>query len=118
MAVPDSILGTVKKMLGYEADIAFYDEDLLVHINNAFADMAQLGVGPAAGFFVDDESVVWSAFTTDPRLKNPAKSFVYFKVRLAFDPPATSFAIKAIEDQIAEITWRLNVQAQTTEVSP
>lgn len=83
-----------------------------MHINTAFSTLNQIGIGPDAGFMIEDASATWDQFLgDDPRL-NSVKTYVYLKVRLIFDPPATSFVINAIEKQIEEIEWRLHVKRE------
>jgi hypothetical protein len=104
----DSILTSIKKLLGITEDYEQFDTDIIIHINSAFSVLAQLGVGPVSGFSIEDSSAVWSDFVDDSRLEM-IKSYIYFKVRLAFDPPTSSAAMQAINEQISELTWRLNV---------
>lgn len=83
-----------------------------MHINTAFTTLNQIGIGPDEGFMIEDASVTWDQFLgDDPRL-NSVKTYTYLKVRLIFDPPATSFVINAIEKQIEEIEWRLSVKRE------
>lgn len=105
----DSILTSTKKVLGIEEDYTPFDLDILMHINSALATLNQLGVGPEEGFSIEDETETWSDFLgDDPRL-NSVKTYVYLKTRFAFDPPGTSYLINAIQKQIEELEWRLNV---------
>ena len=104
-----SILKSTKKILGVgEADTSF-DVDIAFHINSVLSILNQVGIGPADGYMIEDDTATWDAFIgTDPRL-NLVKTYLYLKVRLLFDPPGTSYAINAMEKQIAEFEWRLNV---------
>lgn len=107
-----SILKSTKKILGVgEADTSF-DIDITIHINSVLAVLTQVGIGPANGYSIEDDTATWDAFIgTDPRL-NLVKTYLYLKVRLMFDPPGTSYAIDAMEKQIAEFEWRLNVMRE------
>ena len=105
-----SILKSTKKILGLGDDYDVFDLDVITHINAVFSTLQQLGVGPAAGFMIEDDGPTWDDFLlNDPRLNN-VKTYVYLRVRLLFDPPATSFAISAMQEQIKEFEWRLMVQ--------
>lgn len=105
----DSILDSTKKILGMAPEFKAFDLDILTHINSVFSDLEQIGVGPAGGFFIEDENAVWGDLLgTDPRL-NRVKSYVFLRVRLLFDPPATSFAIASLEKQAEQMEWRLQV---------
>lgn len=109
-----SILSDVKKLLGFAEDYTVFDVDITLHINSTIATLTQIGVGPPAGFAIDDGTEEWEAFIgTDPRL-NPAKTVIYQKARLRFDPPTSSFAVAAIEEDIKEQIWRLNVTMEET----
>lgn len=107
-----SILRSTKKALGLSDDYTVFDVDVIMHINTVFAFLNQLGVGPEEGFSIEDDTAVWEDFTTDVRL-NAVKSYVYLRVKLLFDPPATSFAISAFEKQVSEMEWRLNMSYET-----
>jgi len=105
----DSILKSTKKILGLDADYTPFDLDIITHINAAFSILNQLGVGPEASFFIEDDTSVWADFNVPTNQLNLVKTYVYLKVRILFDPPATSYLISAATDQIKEYEWRLNV---------
>ena len=108
-----SILTSTKKILGVEKDYTVFDLDIITHINSAFSTLTQLGVGPTAGFQIEDDTDKWEDFIypTDPQY-NSVKSYVYLKTRQLFDPPQTSYLITAVEKQILELEWRLNVHRE------
>lgn len=114
----DSILNTIKKMLGFDADYTAFDTDITMHINSVFSVMHQLGATPPAGFWISDAATKWSDFIEGRQHVEMVKSYMYFKVRLMFDPPATSFAIDAIKQQISEFEWRLNTLEFTFNPNP
>lgn len=104
----DSILTTIKKLLGIiEADETF-DVDIIIHINSAFSTLNQLGVGPEEGFTIRDKTATWNEFIDDSRIEN-VKTYIYLKVRQVFDPPTNSGLLDAINRQINELEWRMNV---------
>jgi len=110
-----SILTSTKKILGLAEDYTAFDLDVITHINSAFSTLTQLGVGPAAGFMIEDDTADWGDFIVDDDLQyNSVKTYVYLRVRMLFDPPATSFVIAALNDQIKELEWRLNVHREET----
>jgi len=107
-----SILTSVKKILGIDDSYEAFDVDILMHINSVFLILQQLGIGPSTGFFIEDKTAKWSDFLgVDPNL-NAVKTYVYLRVRLLFDPPQTTFHINAINEQIKELEWRLNVHRE------
>lgn len=109
MADSNSILHSTKKILGLDADYTPFDSDIITHINSVFATLSQLGVGPAAGFFIESNEEVWTDFDVPANQLNLVRSYVYLKVRMLFDPPTTSYMITSMENQIKEFEWRLNV---------
>ena len=107
----NSILGSVKKMLGPSGDYEYFDPELIMHINSVFTILHQLGVGPEKGFSIKDESDTWDEYITSKQNLEAVKTYVYLKVRLIFDPPQSSIVAEAIKQQISELEWRLNVDA-------
>lgn len=115
----ESILTSTKKILGLTEDYTVFDPDILVHINSTFSTLNQLGIGPEDGFMIVDKTTTWDAFIGSNMKYNAVKTYMYLKVRLVFDPPQTSFVLAALQDQIREQEWRLNVVREGTDwVSP
>ena len=108
----DSILDSTKKILGLDPEYDVFDVDIISHINSAFFTLNQLGVGPSEGFMIVDDAATWSEYLGGQINLNAVKTYVYLRVRLLFDPPQTSFAISAMEKQIQELEWRLNVHRE------
>jgi hypothetical protein len=81
-----------------------------VNINSAFMVLNQLGVGTETIFSISDNNAEWASFLSDPTLYSAVKTYIYLKVKMAFDPPSTSFILSAYSDMIRELEWRLNVQ--------
>ena len=107
----ESILTSIKKLLGIAEDYEYFDTDIIMHINSAFMVLNQLGVGPSKPFFVEDKTKTWSDFLAFDM--EAVKTYIYFKVKLAFDPPTSSAVIESINKQINELEWRLNVAAES-----
>lgn len=105
----ESILTSVKKMLGISKEYQHFDDDIIMHINSALFVLTQLGVGPSEGFIVEDANDEWTDFIGDAANLELVKSYVYLKVKVLFDPPLSSAAMEAVNRQIAEYEWRLNV---------
>lgn len=102
-----SILTSIKKALGIDESYTVFDPDILMHINSTLATLNQIGVGPVNGFEIEDKDATWDDLLgSDPR-RNFVKTWMYSKVRLIFDPPATSFAIQAVNDVIKELEFRI-----------
>lgn len=111
VSVSDSILNSVKKVLGIEAEDTSFDVDIVMHINTVFSTLYQLGVGPETPYHIEDETQTWDEFTTSMDLI-AVKSYMYMKVRLIFDPPSTTTMYEAIDKHTKEFEWRLNVAAE------
>lgn len=105
----ESILTSVKKVLGVvEADTSF-DEDILLHINSVFGTLHQLGIGPTTGFQIESADTTWDAYLGSELPLNPVKTYICLRVRMLFDPPQTGHHVNAMEKQITELEWRLNL---------
>lgn len=107
----DSILNSVKLQLGILPEYTVFDQQLILAINTAFSILHQLGVGPKDGYAIEDESNRWDEVVTKQSL-NMVKSYVFLKVKLLFDPPATSFVLDAYNKQLAEMEWRINSEVE------
>lgn len=101
-----TILEDVKHQLGIMPGDAAFDDITTIHINSVFLTLTQLGVGPAEGFAIESGDETWDQFFQDKRL-NAVKSYVYLRVKLLFDPPATGFTLASYERQISELEYRL-----------
>ena len=73
----------------------------------------QLGVGPTEGYSIIDKNDIWTDFIEDVHKIEAVKSYTYLKVRLLFDPPASSAVIESMNRMISEYEWRLNVAAES-----
>lgn len=110
----DSILQSIKKLLGIAADYNQFDTDIIIHINSVFSILKQLGVGPENGFSITGEYDVWSDFIPKENTQlQDVITYVYLKVKLIFDPPLSASVIDSIKQTIGELEWRLNVEAES-----
>jgi hypothetical protein len=110
-----SILKSVKKLLGITDDYTAFDLDILIHINSAFATLHQLGVGPDTPFEIEDASAVWADFLESKTGFGSVKTYIFLKVRSIFDPPQSGYAVTAMKEQILEYEWRLNTVREMTD---
>lgn len=108
----DSILTSVKKMLGIAEEYEHFDPDIIMHINSVFMILTQLGVGPSNGFSIHDKNTTWIDFIKNTKNIEAVKSYMYMKVRMMFDPPASSSVAEAMNRSISELEWRLNVEVE------
>lgn len=104
----ESILTSIKKLLGIAEEYEHFDNDIIMHINSVFTILNQLGVGPAEGFFIEDDSSTWDEFIEDLTKLQAVKSYVFMKVKLLFDPPTSSAVTDSYNRLITEFEWRLN----------
>ena len=108
----ESILTSIKKLLGITEDYTHFDADIIMHINSAISVLTQLGVGPDEGYRITSAEDTWSDFIGDDPRFDMVKTYVFQKVRLMFDPPVSSSATEAAKNAIAEFEWRLNVATE------
>lgn len=106
----NSILTSIKKLLGIEEEYTHFDMDIIMHVNAALMSLSQLGVGPDDGFFISDASALWADLLGTRTDIEAVRLYVAMKVRLMFDPPSTSYVLDAMERQLREMEWRLNLK--------
>ena len=111
--INESILYSIKKLLGITYDDTNFDTDIIININNVFTVLRQLGVGPVDGYRITDESDTWSDFIQNEALLDSVKTYVYLKVKMDFDPPLNSSLMESFERHMREIEWRLNVAVES-----
>lgn len=110
----ESILNTVKLLLGIQTDYNVFDNEIIYNINSAFMSLYQLGFGERP-FVLESVSDTWSEAIQNDTFFESAKMYVYLKTKLGFDPPSSSFVLDSIQKQIQEIEWRLNIQKEEFE---
>lgn len=110
----DSILTSIKKLLGIQEDYTHFDTDIIIHINSALMILNQLGVGKE-NFFITSDDETWDDFLDDNKSLEAIKTIVYLRVRLTFDPPSNAFVVDSIERMIKELEWRVNVNAEANK---
>ena len=108
----ESILTSIKKLLGIAEEYTHFDTDIMIHINSVFMTLHQLGVGPAAGYRIDSVADAWNEFVSSEANLEAVKTYMYLKVRLVFDPPTNASVLNAYKEEIEKLEWRLNVQAE------
>ena len=118
MNITDSVLTSIKKLLGIAEEYEHFDADLIMHINSVFSILTQLGVGPSKGFMIEDKNATWKDFISDESKYMLVKSYMHLKVKLLFDPPLSSAVLECYKTQISEYEWRLNVAAENDDTDP
>ena len=107
----ESILSTIKKLLGISETYTHFDQDIRIHIDTVFGALTQIGIGPKEGFYIEDASTVWYDYTDSTNLEM-IKTYIYLKVRLMFDPPASSVLLESINNTIKELEFRLLLEGE------
>lgn len=113
-SLDESVLDSVKKLLGISAECTDFDNDIIMHINSVISILDQLGISPEKRLFISDSSAKWSELINDDSRLNLVKSYVYGKVRLLFDPPASSSVLSSLERTVSELEWRISVLEHST----
>ena len=111
----ESILTSIKKLLGIAEDYTHFDADLIMHINSVFTILTQLGVGPTEGFFIEDELATWNDFVPVDKNFNIIKSYMHLNVKILFDPPSSSVVMESMNRMISQFEWRINILAEEME---
>ena len=106
----DSILFTIKNMIGLEGEYDVFDQQLIILINAAFFELYQLGVHPDSIYTISDETSTWDDFG-DYDYMNAVKEFVYLSVLKTFDPPNSSVLLGSIDKTLEDARFRLMVEA-------
>lgn len=109
----DSILTSIKLLLGITEDYEAFDQQIIMHINSVFMILTQLGVGPPEGFTITSKGETWNEFVNDEKKMQLVKSYMHLKVKMLFDPPSSSAAMDSTNRMINEFEWRLNSQAES-----
>lgn len=108
-----SILTSIKKLLGIDEENDSFDLDITIHINSVFMILNQIGIGPEEGFAIEDAQDVWGDFIDDLSKLQSIKTYVYLKVRMLFDPPVNSTVKDSINSLISELEWRINFSRES-----
>ena len=109
--IDDSILSTIKKMLGLTKDYTAFDVDISIHINSVLSNLTQMGVGPSDGFNITGYKETWTDYISEINNSNfqNIKTYIYQKVRFLFDPPSNGNLLEALKNSITENEYRLYV---------
>lgn len=108
----ESILTSIKLLLGIKEEYEYFDDQLIMHINSVFFILTQLGVGPSEGFSIEDKFATWNEFLPDEQNLEAVKSYIHLKVKLLFDPPMSTAVTESINRLISELEFRLNAAAE------
>lgn len=113
----DSILLSIKKLLGISKECTDFDTDIIIHINTTLINLDQLGIEISKSFSVKDNKQTWSEIITEQERIDSIITYVYLKVKLVFDPPLSSAVMEANKQSINELEWRLTVQVDENKLN-
>lgn len=111
-----TILGEVKESLGLPNEVTELDGPIKMFINNAFAILTQLGVGPKEGFLIVSGEEIFTDFMGDGPVLSLTRTYIFAKVRILFDPPTSSAVLECYKEAVKEAEFRLNVMCDKEEV--
>ena len=112
----ESILTSIKKLLGIAEEYTHFDEDLIMHINSVLTILTQMGIGPSTGYIITDKDDTWDEFIDNKIYLEAVKTYIHLKVKLVFDPPLSSAVTEAMNKMISELEWRLCAAAETVSL--
>lgn len=113
----ESILTSIKKLLGIAEDYNHFDADIIIHINSVFMILNQLGVGPSNVFSIANDESTWNDFLPDNTNLEAIKTYMYLKVKLIFDPPTSGIVTESMNKLISEYECRLNIAAESSPLN-
>ena len=108
----NSILLTIRKMIGPSASYDIFDTDLIVNINSAFSRLCQLGVGPSSPFKITGQTETWEDFMPADAMPPEVKQYIYLKTRQIFDTPASATVVNVIKEQLDMLEWTMKEVAR------
>jgi hypothetical protein len=113
----DSILNTIKKLLGIDAEDTSFDTDVIVNINLAIFNLSQIGIGPNNTFIVTSVDQTWSDYIGSSVVNlEGIKNYIYLKTKILFDPPTNSTVMAAFNNNIQELEWRMMRAVETNNL--
>lgn len=106
----DSILDSIKKLLGITEDYDAFDQDIIMAINTSISILAQIGVGDEGGFMITGSDETWDDYLKNQNeILHMVKHFIYIRTRLLFDPPTSSILSEVMNKQLDELTFRIHI---------
>ena len=104
----ESILTSIKKLLGIPEDCVDFDTDIVIDINSVFQILGQIGLNPDVNYSISDKTATWNDYLQGRCDVEMVKTYVYKTVRLMFEPPINTAVMQAVKENIAELEWRIN----------
>ena len=104
----ESILNSIKKLLGPSASDEHFDQDIIMNINASISILTQIGLGPSEGFVIEDDSAIWSDLIGEVKNLELVKTYVYLKAKMVFDPPSSGTITESYNKIISEYESRIS----------
>lgn len=104
----ESILDSVKTLLGLGTDNSDFDPNIVMNINAALLILFQNGIGTKSPFVITGKEETYEDFVTDPGTVGMVKMFLFYKVKIWFDSESTSSVLIDQYNKTAdEFLWRM-----------
>lgn len=113
-----SILSDTKSFLGLSSDQESFDIEILMFINSAISDLSELHDQTSPTYFNVTKDTEWNEYLKEEHqtLLALIQEYIYTYTRVAFDPPANSFSIAAIERRLERVGFRItSVNSHTNQ---
>lgn len=109
----ESILTSIKKLLGITEEDTSFDTDIMIHINSVFSELTQIGFGPKDGYSITGAENLWNEIAPDKKTLEMVKTYVYLKVKIIFDPPLNSSTLETYKQEVQRFEWRINSEVES-----
>ena len=103
----DSVLLSIKQMLGISPEDTSFDVNVIMSINTALTTLMDLGLTEVEDEIVTDDIMTWDDLLGGRTDIEYVKTYIYQKVKMIFDPPTSTAAIDAMQRSISELEWRI-----------
>ena len=108
----ESILTSIKKLLGIAEYDTSFDQDIIIDINTILGVLWQMGVGPTSPFRISGPSETWGDFCDDLSKIEFIKSYIHLRVAQLFDPSSSHAVDESRNNLIQELEWRLYISGE------
>lgn len=109
----ESILESIKKLLGIAENDTSFDQDIIMDINSVLVILWQMGVGPERPFRITGPYETWENYLSDMSELEYVKSYIHLRVAQLFDPPQNSIVEQSRKELIDEYGWRAYIAADS-----
>lgn len=108
--ITNSVLSSVKKLIGIPEDEESFDIDVILNINAASSTLFQLGVLERPYTITSKEDTYDDLIPgVSEDVINQIKMYFVYKTRLGFDPPSSATVTEVLKEMIKEAEYRLMI---------